>query len=319
MVSKVSVQAEIYEEPKRRPYAARVDFLLGDDVELKDFGHSVCLLSTNNIVIELQYTEQPEGNLKHLKRYRAIIQGFATAGEAETNGLRLSMSLLWTAISRKFALRLDYHTPLPCVVYDRTAQNSGILFETKFRVGRPYWSVNAGDLAEQMQEVLTTTESVDRQLLLSMELFAAARLEMTERARFIGLVSALEPLAKPLEYSENVKQMIKKFRDQLRTTEIPGSSEQDIQRLKNSLDGRLRELEHESIRQALLRSVRSLLSDENAVRIVDSSYALRSKILHEGITDPYLDRKSNEIEDIIRRMYAACIGHALRTPATSAR
>lgn len=248
MVPKSLIQYEIIDEPRRRPYAARVDFLLGKDIELPLDG-LVCLLATNDATVELEISpSQPKGDLQHLKCYRATIQGFKTSHEAEINGLRLSMSLLWAAISRKFTLKLEYHALLPCVVYDRTIQNGGI---GNLSYGYSFWPGNTNALADLMQEVLADSKSVDSQLLLSMELFAAARLEVTERARFIGLVSALEPLARPSDYPISIKQLISNFRDQLRSIEVPELSESETQKVRNSLNGRLRELERESIRQAL--------------------------------------------------------------------
>ena len=82
---------------------------------------------------------------------------------------------------------------------------------------------------------------------------------------------------------------------------------------KASLDARLKQLQQESIRQALLRVVREVFSeDEEPVRAIDDAYALRSKMLHEGTTDPYLDRKTHEVERIIRRIYPARVGKPLK-------
>jgi hypothetical protein len=82
----------------------------------------------------------------------------------------------------------------------------------------------------------------------------------------------------------------------------------ETEKVKKSLDGRLKQLEHESIRQALLRLIRELFpSDEESVKTIDAAYALRSEMLHPRTTDPYLDRKTHAIEQIIRCLYSARI------------
>jgi hypothetical protein len=148
-----------------------------------------------------------------------------------------------------------------------------------------------------------------------MELFAAARLEITERARFVSLVSSFEPLALPKDYPKGVSEMVKAFRNHLSDFSLPELSPQEASQIKKSLDGRLRALQKESIRQALLRTVRQLLpNDEEAVEVVDTAYDLRSKILHEGVTDPYIGTKTHAVESVLRRMFSARIGKPLKTP-----
>jgi len=300
---------QIIDEPKRCPYAVRVDFLLGKDIQLPLEG-PVCLLAKDDAVVELQLSpDKPLGDLQHLKCYRATIQGFQIYHEAELNGLRLSTALLWTAISRKFTLKLEYHALFPYVIYDRTIQFGGV---SSRAYGSTFWPGDTNVFAKLMREVFVSREVVDRQLLLSMELFSAARIEVTERARFLSLVSALEPLAQPLDYPQSIKEVINDFRAQLNKVVIPDMPEIDFQKIRNSLNGRLGQLERESIRQALLRTVRELLGDENDVRVIDSAYSLRSAMLHEGTNDPYLDRESSKIENIIRKIYAARIGCPLQ-------
>ena len=314
MVKKQTL-TEMDQEPKRRPYGAKVEFLLGEDIQLSLDG-PVCLLVSDDTVVQLELApEQPLGSLSYLKKYRASIEGFATASEGETAGIKLSLALLWAAVSRPFTLRLDYHTPLPCIVYDRTASSGGMSMREHLSVCR---RVNAGDLAELMQDVMSTSVSADRHLLMSMELFAAARLEMTERAKFVSLVSSLEPLAAPADYPRSITNLVQNYLKQLQAASIPELSEEDTSGIKKSLNGRLRELEHESIRQALLRTVRELLPfDSNALKVIDEAYALRSTMLHEGVTDPYLDRRTHVVEGIIRKMFAARIGKPLKIPVVS--
>ncbi|MDH4232896.1 MAG: hypothetical protein OEW04_12820 [Nitrospirota bacterium] len=307
---------EIQDEPRRRPYAARVDFLLGEDVEF-NIEHPVSLLSTPSAIVKMGPSpDKPSGPFQQLKKIRIEIEGYAEASEAETAGLNLATALLWAAVSKRFAMRLDYHTPLPCTVYDRTASRGGMMIRAH---GRCYWPLSVHDFAELLEEdILKNQTPVDRQLLLSMELFAATRLEISERTRFISLVSSLEPLAIPFSYPLSIRNLIDTFRKQVKEAEFPELSDNACSRLKDSLDRRLRDLQQDSIRQAILRLVRELLpGDNNAVKIIDDAYSLRSSILHEGASDPYLDRKVIYVEDTIRKIYASRIGKKLRSAPLS--
>lgn len=268
-------------------------------------------MSTDEAIVQLELSpNQPLGPLKHLTSYTANIEGFATAGEAEARGLKLSLALLWSAITRDFTMRLNYHTPLPCVVYDRTQSGGGISLRA---YGTVYFPATATDLAELMGEVLTTSIPVDRQLLLSMEIFAAAKLEISDRAKFLGLVSSLEPLAAQANYPDSVLRLVDGFRAQVRSTDLANVSQEEASRIKTLLDGRLKDLERESIRQALLRTIREVFpGDNDSLKTIDDAYALRSKMLHEGTTGPYLDRKTHAVETILRRLYATRIGKPLR-------
>lgn len=315
-MKKLDIRKEIVDEPLRRPWAARVDFLLqaGDRVRLDG---EACLLGRSDIIIRIgPHTDPRSDDQPHLRRYRAEIEGFAFPSEAEAAGLMLSLSILWSAISWRFAVRLDYHTPDPAIVYDRTASSGRLSDFGRPSITRPV-PPEIGELLTD--ELPRSPDSIDRLMLLSMELFAAARLEMSERAKFVNLVSALEPLATPLDYPEPIAQLLEGFRAQLRAAEFPDMGQEEVQTIKNSLHGRIRELRRESIRQALLRTVRTLLPDDSSSKeTIDSAYGLRSKMLHEGVTDPYLDRRIAEVENTMRRLYAARIGRQLAVPAASA-
>ncbi|MBN3885546.1 MAG: hypothetical protein HWQ44_22125 [Nostoc sp. JL34] len=102
----------------------------------------------------------------------------------------------------------------------------------------------------------------------SMELFAAARLEATERARFVGLVSALEPLAeqKKFEYPDLkkiVKDTLNKVQDSL---DLPDD-------IKRSLEGSISNLTRESVSHAIKRLIITHLSeDKMALEILEEAY-----------------------------------------------
>jgi hypothetical protein len=294
----------IQREPHRRPYGSRVDIVLGNSDRFA-FDAEASLLVSNNCIVRLRPGTGTIGGDK-VQKITAMIEGFATAGEAEQAGLKFSMSMLWLAISMACPLRLEYHTPLPCAVYDRT-QRRGLTARGDAHLLR---TSSAAKVVELIDQVFGSDFEVDRQLLLSMELFAAARLEITERARFIGLVSALEPLARQETLETPVPELVHTFLEQLDATE--GSSDS----VRRSLEGRIRGLGRESIAQAIARLVMAQLPDDaDALAVVKDAYSIRSTILHDGSTDADLDTKGRRVEAVIRRIYAAILGFELRAAA----
>jgi len=110
--------------------------------------------------------------------------------------------------------------------------------------------------------------------------------------------------------------MIAAFAEQLNLTDLSDLNAQDATRVKSWLEHRLKQLQRESIRQALLRTIREEFpGDDSSVKIIDEAYSQRSKMLHEGITDPYLYRTAHEVQQILRRFYASRIGKRLRVGA----
>lgn len=297
----------IVERADRRPYGSKVGIILSNTYQFGFDGES-CLLLSNDLIIRLI----PQNNNKfEVQKFIAVVEGFATATEAEQAGLRFAMSVLWAAVSLKFPLRLEYHTPLPCVVYDRVPRSEGLVLSG----GLSNQMLISGPklIVEMLEQTFNSNVPIDPKLLVSMELFAAARLEATERTRFVGLVSALEPLAEQekieqpalLEIVENT------LRNVQESLAIPNE-------LKPSLEGRIRELTRESVSQAINRLLRiHLQGDTTALNIVREAYSIRSKILHEGSTDADLSEKSSELEDVIRRLYSAIVGYELCIPAVN--
>jgi hypothetical protein len=61
---------------------------------------------------------------------------------------------------------------------------------------------------------------VEEKLLVSMELFTSAKLETTDRAKFVGLVSAFEPLAQSEAYGNpELEKLVDNFLNQLNSRE----------------------------------------------------------------------------------------------------
>jgi hypothetical protein len=134
-----------------------------------------------------------------------------------------------------------------------------------------------------------------------MEIFCASKLEGSERAKFLSVVSSLEPLAVVQSLGDTVTAFIKDCAERLDSRpEIP-------QEVKTSVKGRLLNLREESIRQALLRLTRETLRDDrDAPDLVDRAYSLRSEIIHAGLPadlDVDLERESRTISALIKRIY----------------
>jgi len=289
----------IFESPNRRPYASKIAMILGEGLEF-GFDGEACLLTEEKCIVRISPDkEETKKDGKKLQKLNATIEGFATASQAELMGLKLSLALLWSAVSRKWPVRLDYHTPQPCMVYDRT-QNRGGFHCVCVASGSLHLRDDPNKtIAKLINQILSKKIDVDPNLLISMELFTSARLETTERTRFVGLVSSLEPLASQESYkNREIDDLVRKFIDQLsKITSINKN-------IKNSITGRARELCKESISQSIVKLVEKYIPDNpEVVKSVTEAYKIRSDILHDGTSDTDLDEKSNELEDIIRYIY----------------
>jgi hypothetical protein len=157
-----------------------------------------------------------------------------------------------------------------------------------------------------------TLPVMDRTIILSMELYCAAFLEPNERARFVTVVSALEPLAK----QENLGTGVSDFVNGVVIALEKAEGIQDG--IRASLKGRLEQLRQESVRQALLRLSNTWFPQRVDVRQrIDRAYALRSELLHEGtLLDPDIDiaTETTHISNILRAIYEQASGRSFRAP-----
>jgi hypothetical protein len=148
-----------------------------------------------------------------------------------------------------------------------------------------------------------------------MSFFASARLETTEQARFIGLMTALEALSEQQDYGEDIGSMLTKLALQLETDPLLAGDEKS--QLRSSLSSRIKQLRQESVRQAILRTVRQHISDKDTIKWVDNAYGIRSKILHEGLIIPDLHLLTNRLEGVLRQIYASMFNLPLSVPVHS--
>jgi len=296
----------IADYPSRRPYAAKISLILDKGLDYGFDGETSLLLEIPYIVkIRPEETTGVSEQVKYQK-LTATIEGFQKAKEAEQMGLKLSLALLWTSISKKWPIKLEYHTPWPSIVFDRTQNSSGFKLSGEMNLKI---RANPNIIADLIKEVISSAKDIDQKLLVSMELFASARLETTERAKFIGLVTALESLVTQEPYNnDDVEKLVSLFTDSIEKAEnIPG-------RIKESLKGRVSSLKKESVSQAIVRFVRQYFPDNpEIIKLVKESYNIRSSILHEGTFDADLEEKGSLLEDIIRYIYSQILGIELKT------
>lgn len=280
----------IADHPIRRPYASRIKFQLEQGGF--EFPKSCTIFAANGALIELNVVEG-EG-VDVARTVSMSVSGFSSASTAESQGLKLSASILWAAISRRVPLRLNYHTPYPSIVFDRTQQRGG---GSSFSATGYSYSRFSG-FVDKMQEIFDSQTDVDINLLISMELFTSARLEATERTRFLGLVSSLEPMATQEPYGDVVTNLIDQYLSMLHETSVP----EDV---RNSLRGSIQRLKNESVGFSIKKLVRnSFPGDDKAITLVSHAYDVRSKILHNGQVDDDLEFITNELEGLVRRLIA---------------
>lgn len=296
----------IVESINRRPYGAMLSVLLDDSTRMMLHGEA-CLLTNADYIVRVRPTKSQaadeSGAASGFRSWEIFVEGFATAGEAEKKGLEVAFGILWGAVSENYSIRLQYQTPLPCVVYDRTRQGSGISFtlNATLILGKPLASI-----ATAIDEGLSSKEKGNEKLLLAMELFASARQESTERSRFIGLVSSMEPLAEQQRYTVDVSAAIEQFKGQIKALQLPPH-------IETSLMGRTATLTTESVSSAIRRLVKETLPDDSeALKVIGEAYNLRSRILHDGTTDADLNEKSREVESVVRRIIASKAALGLR-------
>lgn len=275
--------------PGRRPYGAKLTLMLEKHTNFNISGEC-SLLVTPEIHLRIKPKKPRHVNEND---WDIFAEGFSSASEAEEFGTKLALGLLWTAIRGRYSARLVYHTPLPCVVYDRIQSKSRPSSSATLSM-----SMGIDNVICPLNNVIGCDSKVDPRLLIAMEIFAGARLETTERAKFVGIVSAIEPIAVQEKYEDDkLTTLLTNFKEQLKGSELDAS-------VITSLCGRIDQLRLESVSRAIRRLVENWLPDDTeAVAIIEDAYNLRSKILHDGSTDADLKEKSRKAEDIIRRIF----------------
>ncbi len=283
------------------PYGARVKLLFGSDVELHiPGGNAQAALADGTVATIHVEPRSSREEAANLTRATFSFEGYSSATDAEEAGNRAAVALLWSAVSKRFSMRVE-HT---AIVYLR---NSGGGLSVRAE-GRAFWPLTAADLFGLVTEGLATPTAPRPELVTSLEFFVSAGLESTPSARFVMLMTSLESLAIQLENGAQVEALIEKL-----VEHTAGDAALDVP-IRNSLIGRIRDLRRESVRQAIIRTVRTELADDAAVKFVDRAYASRSAILHTGARVPDLDLLITGLGEIMRRIFVSILGLELRTP-----
>ena len=299
--SQIAERSRIFGRPGKRPYGARLSFQMLGLGAIGDIENVSILLDSGACAV---LATEPQAPWETGKRLSLSLHGFSTATLAEQHGLRLACSLLWTAVSMGFGIKLNYETHEPCAVFERF-RSRGPSELGYGRVVRP-----PSDFIDQLTKGYSAIDNADRGLLLSMEIFCAASLEASDRAGFLAVVSALEPLAVAQSLGSEVSSYIE---DCLKSLDANPS----LELYRDSLRGRIQELRQESIRQALRRSIREKLPrEDSAWQIIDAAYGLRSQLIHKGRPDdPDIDLaiELRKVAAVIRKLYASELGLSLTT------
>ncbi len=137
--------------------------------------------------------------------------------EAEQAGKMLALSLLWVAASKQVTLTFERWTGnFPFSVRDRT-KSAGMEMRAE---GHPFREVKPEEFHAIAEKAFKLHVDVPPFLLTSMEFFAAARLEITERARFISLMTALEALSVQQDYGDEVSSLLTELSRQIESSPL---------------------------------------------------------------------------------------------------
>lgn len=259
--------------PERtHPYSVRMQLVLGSNIELLLDGDDVRLPFAGSYTLRIVRERTPaREEARDQTRIAVHLDAFSSASEAERAGRLLTTSLLWFASFKRVTIGFRKRTgDYLFAIRDRT-QSPGITMEGE---GRAFYKVAPDELASVAEQAFKAEIDVSQSVLISMEFFAAARLESTQRARFVSLMTALEALAKQADYGDELGSVLVEIARQIESH--PTIQGPELKSLRTSLSGRIRQLRIESVRQAIIRTVRQHVDDEDAVRFVDEAYGIRS-------------------------------------------
>jgi hypothetical protein len=292
------------------PYAIHVSLTLGSNVELELSEDGALFPFANDCTIRLVKEHAlPREQANYLQRVSVHLEGFSTACEAERAGKLLVLSLLWVAASKRVTIAFEKWTgEFPFAVRDRT-QSAGASSRAE---GRVHFDIKPEEFSTLARKAYEFGRDVEPSLLTSMEFYASARAEATERACFIGLMTALEALSVQRDYGDEITKLLTDLSTQLEDSPLLAGEEKAP--VRSSLSGRLRELCRESVRQAIKRTVSDYINDHDTIKFVDEAYGVRCKILHEGLKATELHVLTHRLEDVIRQIYSEVLGLPLDSP-----
>ncbi|MET3494401.1 hypothetical protein [Variovorax boronicumulans] len=288
----------------KRPYGVKLVFTVLHEEYIEPL-LDMSLLMPSGTFAKVSVVEQAPG--LGGRRFEIKLDGFARATAAEAAGRHLTQTMLLLAVSLDFGLRLEYVTHEPANIYERF-RSDGL---TLSGYGLAMWPQHA--VLKALSDTLSCAE-MPSGLLISIELYCSSLLEANRRAQFVGVVSALEPLAAPARLGDSVDGFIARMLADLeQDVDIPPD-------LKQSMRGRVRLLQSESIRQSLRRLCGEWFPDSaKAWQTVDRAYRLRSELLHSGaFADPDTDAavEASEVRRVLRAIYQRWAKQPFKAPAT---
>lgn len=303
-------------DPHEFPYGAKISLFLNGTIQF-DVDQKLYMLGNN---LSLKFVENKsnaseftEITFPGSKVWDVKLTGFKTACEAEKAGVRLAESFLWYSVSKNFPIRLLYHKSLPCTVYDRTKGPSWEMFG----FGHSTQTEKAADVISGVKKAFFSEyeAKIDRKrILLSMEIFASSQLEITERAKFISLITSLEALSLQKsfsEYTDHVKDKIIELIEAIQNEEnIP-------ENIRHSLIDKIkREMSIESVRQAImdvvLQNTKETDNKNDNKKLFDKAYGVRCSLVHDGQSDENIQELSKNISSMIRDIFSSCLNLELK-------
>lgn len=294
----------INSDPLKTPYGAKLTLFLNGHRTFKLEGETCLLVGKDHIIRFIPGNEllvRHEIKNPGFQVWDIYIEGFTSATDAEKAGLKLAASLFWSAISKGYPMRLIYHTPKPYAIYDRNKTRG----PTSKIYGYSSLSEEVQSIVEGIETVYCSPIEIEPKLLLAMELFTAAPLEITQKARFIVLITSLEALAEQESYGEEALQTI----DFCKTEITKNSSIRN--NVKESMIDRLKWLKQESKKHSIIRLIRQrLLGDSESENIFRKAYEIRGELLHIGQTDSDLEEVSRQIEKVMRKIFSSYLSPA---------
>jgi hypothetical protein len=302
MKSPVDERAFILDQPDKRPHGVRLSVRTASLRPLGVDGKLWLSLSTGAL---LTVDQAPLATSGAEDVHVFTLLAFRTPAEAEKAARRLVQSLLWMSACVDAPLAFVYETNEPATVFDRNALPA-VTLKGHAEVGPP-----GKPVFSEIADTFAGTAEPDPALTLSMELFANSGLESSERARFLALLSALEPLAALQSYGAAVDKFVSETRGAL--AENPGISPE----MKENVRGQLDSLRREPLGRAMRRVVAGLPAPADAVTIVSEAYELRNQIILSGrATDPAADLNATRrsLAGVVRSLYAARFARKLVTP-----
>jgi len=158
-------------------------------------------------------------------------------------------------------------------------------------------------------EYYSDRDSIEKptdKLTLASEIYSSSFFDTFPRSRFVTLITAIEALIEEPSHSEDIQRLVDEWIKVAQTRILDSDT-------RNSIVGRLRDLNRQSIGQSGAELVDRLLSghtfdNKPAVDFFKYCYDKRSQILHEGkLTDNGVDlwKLANSTEEFVHRLILA--------------